>query len=252
MSENNFITAAVVTYNDAETAVNAIKSIKSNTKKYPVKTFVIDNASKTDLPQLEKITDVYIKNTKNLGFGSAHNKVLEHKIGKYHAVINPDITLDGDVLSFLADVLEANPDICMITPKILNYDGTEQKLPKQNPNYKYIFLGRLAKLGGIFKKVRNEYILADHNFDDITDINFCTGCFFMIRGDVFKKLGGFDHRYFMYMEDADLTRMAKKYGRTVFCPDVSVTHLWERGSAKSIKLLFIHLKSFFKYAGKWK
>lgn len=252
MSDKPLITASIVSFNDAGTAINAARSIKANTKKYPLKLYVIDNGSKNISADLRKQADVFLENKKNLGFGKAHNRILECEMGKYHAVINPDISVDCDVLSQLADVLEKNPDICMITPKILNIDGSEQKLPKRHPNAKYVFAGRLACLGGPFKKIRDEYIKADFNFTDITDVDFCTGCFFMIKSDVFKQIGGFDDRYFMYMEDADLTRQAQKFGRTVFYPDIAVTHLWERGSAKKIKLLLIHLQSFFKYINKWK
>ena len=68
-----------------------------------------------------------------------------------------------------------------------------------------------------------------------------------IRGEVFEKLGGFDDRYFMYMEDVDLTLRAKKYGKTVIVPKFSVCHLWKRESAKSLKMLLIHTKSVFKF-----
>ena len=51
----------------------------------------------------------------------------------------------------------------------------------------------------------------------------------------------------MYLEDADLTNRAKKYGRVVMNPDVSVTHIWERESAKKIKYLLIHIFSAIKF-----
>ena len=246
MQEKDFITASIVTYNDSEKALNAISSLKENTKDENLKIYVFDNASQSIDIRLSSAADVFSINDKNIGFGAAHNKILQYEMGKYHAVVNPDITVDSDVISKLARILDENPDICMVTPKILNSDGSEQKLPKKTPTMKYIFLGRL------FKKVRNEYVRADEEFKGITDIDFCTGCFFMIRSDVFEKIGGFDERYFMYLEDADLTRQAKRFGRVVYCPDISVQHLWERGSAKNPKLLLIHLNSFFKYLRKWK
>lgn len=252
MENTTLITASIVTYNDTGKAYNAVSSLKDNTKGCDLKVFVFDNASKIIDIRLNSAADVFSRNEKNLGFGAAHNKILQYEMGKYHVVVNPDITVNNDVISALADVLNKNPDICMITPKILNSDGTEQKLPKRTPTIKYLFMGRLARLGGCFKKVRDEYVMADENFQDITDIDFCSGCFFMIRSDVFRELGGFDERYFMYLEDADLTRQAKRFGRVVYCPDLSVEHLWERGSAKKPKLLLMHLISFFKYLRKWK
>lgn len=246
MSEKDFISASIVTYNNSETALNAINSLKENTKDRVLKIFVFDNASKSIDIRLSSAADMLSGNDENLGFGAAHNKILNYEMGKYHAIVNPDITVDSDVISALAEVLDKNPDICMVTPKILNSDGSEQKLPKRNPTMKYIFLGRL------FKKVRDEYVRADEQFEGITDIEFCTGCFFLIRSDIFREVGGFDERYFMYLEDADLTRRVRRLGRVVYCPEVSVQHLWERGSAKNLKLLFVHLCSFFKYLRKWK
>lgn len=252
MEEKTLITASIVTYNDTEKALNAVCSLKEHTKECELQVFVFDNASENIDIRISSAADVLEINKANIGFGAAHNKILGYQMGKYHAVVNPDITVSSDVLSHLADILDKNPDIVMITPKILNEDGTEQKLPRRTPTMRYAFLGRLARFGGVFKKIRDEYVRADEVFSDITDIDFCTGCFFVIRSEVFKKIGGFDERYFMYLEDADLTREAKKYGRVVFCPNESVTHLWERGSAKNLKLLLIHIKSFIKYLRKWK
>lgn len=252
MEEKSFITASIVTYNDTEKALNAVSSLKEHTKERELRVFVFDNASKNIDIRLSSAADVLELNNQNLGFGAAHNKILSFEMGKYHAVVNPDITVDSDVLSHLADILDKNSDIAMITPKIMNADGTEQKLPKRTPTARYLFLGRLARFGGVFKKIRNEYVMKNTVFEDITDIDFCSGCFFLIRSEVFKEIGGFDERYFMYLEDADLTRQAKKYGRVVFCPTEKVTHIWERGSAKSLKLLMIHISSFIKYVRKWK
>ena len=74
--------------------------------------------------------------------------------------------------------------------------------------------------GRLNKKVRDEYVMKNELSGTTEEIDFCSGCFMCIRGDVFEKLGGFDERYFMYMEDVDLTLRAKKYGKTVirgFC-----------------------------------
>jgi GT2 family glycosyltransferase len=68
-----------------------------------------------------------------------------------------------------------------------------------------------------------------------------------IKSDAFKSLGGFDERYFMYLEDVDLTLRAKKMGRAVINPNIAVTHSWERESAKKLKYLFIHLSSARKF-----
>lgn len=245
--ENNMVSASIVTYNDRERVKTACDSLLENTRRYGVKLYIIDNASSDGTPEALEGLPVEIKrNPQNLGFGAAHNKVLLEKLGKYHFVVNPDIILSSDVISDMVDFFEANPDVVMACPKILNFDGSEQKLPKSRPTFKRLFLGRLSA------KIRSEYIWAERELSRPCDIDFCTGCFFCIRSDVLKSLGGFDKRYFMYLEDADLTLRAKKLGRVVINPDICVTHIWERESAKSIKYLFIHIVSCFKFLWKWR
>lgn len=248
MSNEILVSASIVTYNDASRAPDTVKSVVDFTKRYPLKLYVVDNASTDQTVDLiEKSGQAsVIKNSKNLGFGAAHNKVLDEELGKYHFVVNPDITLNSDCISDMVDYFEANPDVVMAMPKILNTDGTEQKLPKEKPTFKRLFLGRFSD------KVRSEYVWADKEIAEPCEINFCTGCFFCIRTEVFKKLLGFDERYFMYLEDADLALKAKLKGKVMLLPQFSVIHAWERESSKSLKYLFIHIISCFKFLFKWR
>ncbi len=243
MSNEILVSASIVTYNDIDRAPDTVKSVVDRTKRYSLKLYVVDNASSDGTADLiEKLGQVsVVKNSKNLGFGAAHNMVLSHELGKYHFVINPDITLNSDCISDMVDYFEANPDVVMAMPKILNTDGTEQKLPKEKPTFKRLFFGRFSD------KIRGEYVWAQREITEPCEIDFCTGCFFCIRTEVFKKLLGFDERYFMYLEDADLALKAKRKGKVMFLPQFSVTHAWERESSKSLKYLFIHIISCFKF-----
>lgn len=247
------VTACIVTYNSKSEVVEAYRSLIKRTK-YPLKLYISDNSSNDGTVEWfsDKQNVTVLEHNKNIGFGAAHNTVLQNQVGKYHFVVNPDIIVTDDVISEMVDFMEQNPDIVMAMPRICNSDGTEQKLPKERPTFVNLFFGRLAPLGGIFKKIRNNYVWANREINEVTDIDFCSGCFFCIRGDVFKELNGFDERYFMYLEDADLTLRAKKTGRVVIAPQFSVTHIWQRDSAKSLKYLIIHIISFFKFLKKWR
>lgn len=236
------VTAAIVTYNGIGVAKNACDSIIKNTVKHKPRVLVIDNNSSESLDPIKNTEGAELMELgENIGFGAAHNKILGAGIGKYHFVVNPDITVSDDVLSGMVDFMEENPDVSMLIPTVLNSDGSVQYLPKEIPTFKNIFLGR------IFSSVRDEYVWKDKKIDAVTDVGFCTGCFFCIRGEVFEAMGGFDERYFMYLEDADLTLRAKKFGRTVIAPQFSVTHRWERASSKKIKFLLIHTVSALKF-----
>lgn len=247
------VSACIVTYNESDKIYDCIASILANTRGLSFKLFVVDNCSTDNT--VEIITRSFpqvsvFSNDKNLGFGAAHNLVLDLLDSDYHFVINPDIIMNTDTIQQLCDYLQGHDDTVMITPKILYKNGDEQFLPKRRPKIKYLLGGRIPFLS----KYRKEYTRQDELFSQPADIDFCTGCFFAIRTECFINLNGFDPNFFMFFEDADLTLRAKQFGRVVFYPHCTVTHLWERASAKSIKYLMIHicsmLKFFIKYLNK--
>lgn len=247
------ISVGIVTYNCLEKARQTVAAIQRVRCRYPVTITVYDNGSTDGTPAALRAMGVEVVDTGgNIGFGKAHNLALHRPMGTYHAVVNPDIYIDSDVLGELADYLRDHPDVALVTPKIENDDGSEQFLPKRTPTWRYLLLGRLARFGGPFAAVRRAYTRQDEVFTQPTPVEFCSGCFMMMRSGVFRDLGGFDERFFMYMEDADLTRRAARLGQTVFHPGVRVVHLWERSSAKHLRYLWIHLQSCVRYFKKWR
>lgn len=246
------VSLAIVTYNNAKIIAETLKSVKEYCGEADL--YVIDNNStdetvkiiKSDFPEIK-----LIKLPINVGFGAAHNQVLPLLNSKYHAVINPDIRFINPALSELYGFLEENPDIALAVPKFLNEDLTEQFTPKLQPNIKYMLSGRLSGFA-YFEKMRDKYTMKDRVVKEPVDVGFCSGCLMFMRTEIFKVVGGFDERYFLYSEDADLTRTVQKYGRTVYNPNISAVHLWERGYTKSRKLFFIQIKSMLKYLWKWR
>ncbi len=251
MENKSKLSVSIVTYNDAL----KVKALLSSLQKYEdiskLNIYIVDNASQDD------ITDVLspefsglhiIKNNTNVGFGAAHNQVLSLVNSKYHLILNPDILFEEDTLTKLCAYLDDHPDVVLVTPRVLNADGTEQHLPKKLPKLKYMLAGKIP----FMKKMRQEYTCADMDIKEPTDITFCTGCFMLVRTNALKKLNGFDPRYFMYMEDADLSRQLRAYGRLIFYPLTHIVHLWKRSSHKKMKFLCIHTQSMLKYFWKFK
>lgn len=249
MPENFKLSVAIVTHNNGDKAAAAVTSILAHCKKYSLDLYIIDNNSSDDtLDRIGYLSGAVkiIRLDKNIGFGAAHNKVLDLIDSRYHFVVNPDITVGSDVFADIVDFMEAQDTAVMSTPDILNTDGTTQYLPKSVPTFKRLFLGRISD------KVRDEYVWKNRDITEPVKIDFCSGCFFCIRADAFKQLGGFDTRYFMYLEDADLTIMAKSLGDVYFLPDIKVTHLWARESHRKLKYLLIHTVSCIKFLMKWR
>ena len=243
------LSVAVVSYNSENEILNVIKSVTENTKQIEYTLTLIDNASTDKTVEVVKSAypEVNIINAgENRGFGAGHNKMLGTD-SVYHAIVNPDITFEGDVLAGLCAYLDGNPDTALVTPQILNPDGTVQHLPKRRPTKRYMILGRLSRYIKVFRGVRDEYTRANENITEPTEIEFCSGCFMLMRTELFNKIGGFDEKYFMYMEDSDLSDRIRQYGKIIYNPEFSVTHNWDGGSSKSLKLLKYHLKSMRMY-----
>ncbi len=246
------VSATIVTYRGYEKAYKAVESLLRFTKGVELTLYIVDNASKDGTAK--KLKEAFpsiqlIEMEKNKGFGDGHNAVLPFLDSDYHAVVNPDILLDRDVLTELSDYLNSNPDVGLVTPKILNLDGSDQELPKRNPTVLSL-LGRRILRSRLQAEVEY-YQMKDKDLSVPTDIEFATGCFFLIRTPLFQELKGFDTRFFMYYEDMDITRRVRKTARAVYFPSSYVYHAWERSSAHSLKFFWILIVGMFKYFGKW-
>ena len=261
------VTATVVTYNNASIIAGCIRSLFEFNAQAGLTLFVADNAS-TD-GTVEVVTEnfgglirdgkiVIIQNARNIGFGRANNKVIPFlKSGgaaHFHVVLNPDIRITYDVIGQLCEVLESEPDVVCAVPKFVCADGKEQLTPKRRPTLLRMMSGRLSAYSGTFAKIRREYCTPYEELQKgrgVYRTDFCSGCFMFMRTEAFLKAGGFDERYFLYSEDADLTRELQKYGRTVYVRDAVTTHDWGRGYNSSLKLFLVQIGSMFKYFIKW-
>jgi GT2 family glycosyltransferase len=217
--------------------------------------YIIDN-SPTDYLRYEFPIDInheYIHLPSNPGFGKAHNLAIrkaQEMQSDYHLVINADVHFDFDVLSPMLLYMEANLKVGQMMPKILNTDGTIQRLCKLVPTPADLLFRRLANK--ITRDSRNKYFeLHDFGYDKIMFVPYLSGCFMLLRQKSLLDVGIFDERFFMYPEDIDLTRrIAEKY-ETLFFPDVFVIHEHGAASHKSLKMFFIHAINIVKYFNKW-
>jgi GT2 family glycosyltransferase len=78
-----------------------------------------------------------------------------------------------------------------------------------------------------------------------------SGCFLLVRSGILREIGGFDERYFMYLEDVDLVRRVGKSAEVMYEPSVFVVHAYGKGSYRNFKLLAYHILSAIKYFNKW-
>ena len=221
-----------------------------------VKLYLVDNSSTPRLQYLQKLDSriEYIYTGKNLGFGKAHNIAMRKSIeenANYHLVLNPDIYFEAGVLEELSDFMEKNKDIANIMPKVFYPNGDLQYLCKLLPTPKELIVRRFIKDEKIVQKINHNYELRDFRYDKILNVPSLSGCFMFLRVECLKELGLFDENIFMYMEDIDLNRRLHSKYKTIFYPNVSITHVHAKESYKRKWLLFQHIKSTIYYFNKY-
>ncbi len=197
----------------------------------------------------------YIRAESNLGYGSAHNLAIQkyQDLAKYHLVLNPDVIIHNNCLEELITLMDKDPSIALSTAKVLNTDGSIQRVHKRLPSIK-ILLGRRFFYKAFYKIWKSDfdnYELYDQDLNQALQIPSVSGCFMFFRTSSLKSFGGFDERYFMYLEDIDITRKATSTGKVVYWPKAEITHDWARGSHKNWKLMKMHITSVIKYFFKW-
>ena len=104
---------------------------------------------------------------------------------------------------------------------------------------------------GWLKRYDRWYEMADQNYEEVFEAPYLSGCCMLIRSEAFRRAGGFDERYFLYLEDADLTRSLARDGRCVHLPVASVVHGWGRGNYSNLGLMAVNLTSAWHYFRKW-
>ena len=250
MNTNIKISASIVLYN--ENIKDLEKTILSFLKTtFQKQLFLIDNSPSNNFSLNQILINkevVYIKNDKNLGFGKAHNLILDKTDSNYHLILNPDIEFNSKIFIDLISELENNQYLSMISPEVLYPNGKLQYTCRQNPTIREMVSRRV----GFNKKYVDKRQYLNKNLSNPFYPEFIHGCFMLFKTDDFIKLNGFDERYFLYMEDADICRKIKESGKEIlYYPKVNITHIHRKGSAKKIKLLFYHISSAIKYFRKW-
>lgn len=230
-------------------AIDSIYLCKLNFKLY-----LIDNSPTADLQSLQRDNRTeYIFNNENLGFGKAHNIAMARAVldSKYHLVLNPDVRFGEGVLEKLYQFMEQTPDAGQVMPRILYPDGKVQHLCKLLPAPADLFLRRFLPWFPGAKKRDRRYELIESGYDKIMNIPYLSGCFMFLRTEALRTTGYFDERIFMYIEDADLTRRIHQRYLTLYYPKVSVTHNYEKGSYKNMKLMMYNVHGACVYFNKW-
>ena len=254
------VTVGIVTYNSAPTIRQTLDSLIAANAARAVVIFLRDNGSRDGT--LTILADYARRDERiklvgqgdNIGFGSGHNEILRSHAGSVHIICNPDIVVRQDFFDISLTFLVNNPDVGLMSPKMVGSAGDLQHSNRRHPTVLDLALRRFAPraLQTTFARRIEHYEMADVGYQSVYDVPFCSGALMVCRRDALVDVGGFDDRYFLYFEDADLSRMMQQSGwRTVFNPAVEVVHGWQRGGHRNLRLTAVMTANAFRYFGKW-
>jgi GT2 family glycosyltransferase len=195
---------------------------------------------------------ITLSTRQNLGYGKGHNLAIRDSVRRhrYHVVCNPDITLADDTLPALFALFESRPEVGLCNPRVVLADGTLYPICKRAPS-PFDFIIRQIAPESWFPRRRAYYEMRDLPYDQEMEPQFLSGCFMFARSDVLRQVGGFDERYFLYMEDLDLSRRAARLAKVIYYPHNQIVHVHQRGSHKSLRLFVTICVSAWKYFNKW-
>jgi GT2 family glycosyltransferase len=199
----------------------------------------------------------WISGQGNIGFGRAHNLVLEEVSSDFHLILNPDVDISTEGISNGLNFFTEHPECGLITPVTTDKDGQKQVLCKMYPTILDLTLRGFAPvwLKSIFSKRLDEYAMKGINTESVYwDPPIVSGCFMLFRTEVLKGLGGFDPRFFLYFEDFDLSLRASKITKVAYVPSVKIVHYGGEAARKGLKhiVFFVHSAVMFFNKHGWK
>lgn len=241
--------------------VRCTQALLAQTIAEKIEVLVIDNRSddesmgflRAHLHGLPRVR--IVENRGNVGYGRGNNAAAKLARGEFVLIVNPDNTLPPDALETMLSFLQKHPDVGVVGPALVYPDGTVRPSARPFPTPVDLLRKRMnpALWHAAFEKNRK----MDEKKEAV-DVDWMVGACLLMKTDLYRTLGGFDERFFLFFEDIDLCRRVKRAGkRVVYLPQVRVLDRKGRLSGSSIfslltrKTTRIHVASAFKYFRKW-
>jgi GT2 family glycosyltransferase len=216
------ITLVIVSFNTRDILLRCLGSIKKYTQDISYEVILIDNFSEDGT--VEAVVELFpevqvIANKNNRGFSAANNQGIVESKGQKVALLNPDTLLTENSFKKIIDFMEAHPEFSILGTGIV--DKNNQPCPirlwedtPQDAALKIMGLydpaSELKKMGPMTAK----------------EAKVISGCCFVVSRDLIESIGLMDENYFLYNEEDDLCRRARKGGKKIcFYPETSVQHL---------------------------
>lgn len=188
-----------------------------NESGYP--TIIVDNNPTPEKKLLFEANSLYLPQAKNLGFAAAVNRAAQRAQTEWLAILNDDIKIKNQDLFVKLLKFALKNNYAAVTPVLKNPNGEIENL-----GYQVSPIGRI----NLIKNVARYTLHVTRG-----ELDGLTAACLLIKKRVFEKLGGFDERFFAYLEDVDLFLRLKKLGEKFgVCGNLAVVHNHMATSAK--------------------
>lgn len=225
------VAAVVLNFNGIKNTLDCVKSLKQQTtEEMDFQIIVVDNCSHDDsVKTLKRIQGIkFIANDKNLGYSGGMNVGIKYALkNNFEKIIllNNDIYLDKE---FLPNIISSAKRAAIVAPKIYFAKGHEfhkHKYKKQDSGKVIWFAGSRIDWQNIIGYHLGVDEVDRGQFDRSTEIDFASGACMLISKEVFRQIGFFDEKYFLYLEDMDFCFRAKLAGfKIIFAPKAVIWH----------------------------
>ena len=235
--ENPPLTVIIVSYNTRDLTLAALRTLYATTQTTGFHTVVLDNASSDGsadavaeaFPQVE-----LIRSTENLGFARANNVVAAAARSEWLLLLNPDTECHAGAVDNLLAFARANPQAGIYGGRTVFPDGRLNIASCWNRITPWSVFCLATGLTAAFPRsaLFDTEAMGGWQRDTVREVDIVVGCFLLIRRELWERLGGFDLRYFMYGEEADLCLRARRLGfHPMITPDAQIMHLVGAASA---------------------
>lgn len=223
----------IVHYRTPALLLDCIKSLRHEIDPQRDVIIVVDNASPDgSATQLRQISGIrLIESPNNLGFAGANNIGIQAVDAERYLLLNPDTVVRSGAIQILHDFLDRNPQAAMAGPRLESLDGHPQlsTFGYHTPLGELLIGANVGVLTRLFKSA----IVYGQIPQETCRVEWLAGACLMIRSEVIRRVGLLDARFFMYYEEVDFCRRARKLGFDCwYVPQARVAHL--EGQASGI------------------
>lgn len=225
------LTVIMVSYNTRDLTLAALRTLFETTRQTPIHVVVLDNASADGsaeaiaaaFPQVE-----LIRSAENLGFARANNVVAAAARTEWLLLLNPDTECHAGAVDNLMDFARETPQAGIWGGRTVFPDGSLNAASCWMRITPWSMFCLVTGLSALFRDsaLFNPEAMGGWRRDSVRQVDIVVGCFLLIRKPLWDELGGFDLKYFMYGEEADLCLRAARLGyRPMITPEAEIMHI---------------------------